>query len=197
MRRSLGRALGVLGLLVPVVGSAEVFINELHYDNADADVGEAVEVVATAGEDLSQYSLYFYNGSTGGLSTATSPNPQAIGAGATVSCGADVRIAVVTPNQIENGAQDGIAPVAPRGAVVQFLSYEGTLVANAGPASGMGSTDIGVMESGGTPVGSSLQLAGNGTVPADFSWQEAAAATFGGCNTGQTFGTPVDNPPEV
>src|SRR5690606_28463615 len=85
MRRSRGRALGVRGLLVPVVGSAEVFINELHYDNAGADVGEAVEVVATAGEDLSQYSLYFYNGSTGGLSTATSPNPQAIGAGATVS----------------------------------------------------------------------------------------------------------------
>jgi hypothetical protein len=42
---------------------AAVFINEIHYDNLDVDAGEAIEVVATAGENLSDYDIVLYNGS--------------------------------------------------------------------------------------------------------------------------------------
>ncbi|TQU90016.1 ribonuclease, partial [Xanthomonas perforans] len=46
--------------------NAAVFINELHYDDAGAsgDSGEGVEVVATAGESLSGYRIYLYNGNS-------------------------------------------------------------------------------------------------------------------------------------
>lgn len=197
MRILFRSALLACGISFALPAAAEVFINELHYDDADADSGEAVEVVATAGEDLTAYGLYFYNGGTGGLSTATSPNPQTIGAGNTINCGADIKIAVVSPNQIENGANDGIALIGPGNTVVQFLSYEGTLTANAGPANGQTSTDIGVSEPGTTPEATSLQLGGNATTYSGFNWNSSATSTFGACNNGQTFGTPVDNPPQL
>ena len=44
---------------------ASVFINEFHYDNTGADTGEFVEVTATAGTDLTGYSLVLYNGNGG------------------------------------------------------------------------------------------------------------------------------------
>ena len=53
-------AAALLALSQPL--SAAVFINELHYDNAGADVGEAVEVVATGGESLAGYTVVLYNG---------------------------------------------------------------------------------------------------------------------------------------
>ena len=46
--------------------NAEVFINEFHYDDATSsgDVGEKIEVIATAGENLSTYRIYLYNGTS-------------------------------------------------------------------------------------------------------------------------------------
>lgn len=44
-----------------------VFINEIHYDNASADVNEAIEVAAPAGTDLAGWSLVLYNGSNGAV----------------------------------------------------------------------------------------------------------------------------------
>src|SRR5512138_3614566 len=42
-----------------------VFINEIHYDNAGTDSGEAIEVAGPAGTDLTGWSLVLYNGSGG------------------------------------------------------------------------------------------------------------------------------------
>ncbi|REM99346.1 ribonuclease, partial [Mycobacterium tuberculosis] len=72
---------------------ADVFINELHYDDSTpaGDVGEAIEVVATAGEDLSGYRLYLYNGSTPSAAAVYANN--AVPAG-TASCGS-ARLATV------------------------------------------------------------------------------------------------------
>ena len=197
MRLSPPRGLAALALLLPLAAHGEVFVNEIHYDNDGADSNEFVEVVATAGEDLSQYALYFYNGNTGGLSTSTSPNPQSLAAGQSVTCGTAVRIAVLSPNQIENGGPDGIALVGPGASLIQFLSYEGSFAANAGPASGSTSIDIGVSEPGTTPVGQSLQLSGSGASYPDFTWQAPATATPGTCNTGQSFGAAVDVAPTL
>ena len=182
---------------------ADVFINELHYDDSTpaGDVGEAIEVVATAGEDLSGYRLYLYNGSTPSAASVYANTP--VPAGTAASCGA-ARIAVASypSNGLQNGPNDGIALVDPAGQVVQFLSYEGTLTAAGGPAAGMTSQNIPVAESNGTAPGTSLQLTGSGSQYAHFTWAESAAQTFGGCNTGQSFsgspGTPGPNtPPSV
>lgn len=176
------------------VAWGEVFINEIHYDNLDADTGEAIEVVATDGEDLTQYRIVLYNGSGG-----AQYDDDAVPAGSLSACGAQVRFATITypTNGLQNGAPDGIALVGPGNSVVQFLSYEGSFVAAGGPADGLTSTDIGVSETNATPVGHSLQLSGSGSAYADFTWQAPAASTFTGCNTGQTFAPPVDNPPTV
>ncbi|MEO0557815.1 MAG: T9SS type A sorting domain-containing protein, partial [Bacteroidota bacterium] len=86
---------------------------------------------------------------------------------------------------VQNGGSDGIALVSPSGDVVEFVSYEGTVTASSGPASGQTSEDIGVAETSSTPVGHSLQLAGTGTA---FTWMAPGTATPGQPNTGQTLG---------
>lgn len=188
-------ALGLAFVAAPA--SADVFINEIHYDDATSsgDTGERIEVVATAGETLSSYRIYLYNGAT--PSAAVTYDNDLVPAGSLVSCGASVRIASLgyPRNGIQNGPKDGIALVNPGGQVVQFLSYEGAITASNGPAAGRTSVNLPVSESGSDPAGRSLRLAGSGTTYANFSWQAAATASFGACNAGQTFAAP--NPPPV
>ena len=45
----------------------QVFVNELHYDNAGTDAGEAIEVAGPAGTDLAGWSVVLYNGSGGAV----------------------------------------------------------------------------------------------------------------------------------
>ena len=52
-------------LLLAQYASAQVFINEIHYDNSGTDTGEAIEVAAAAGTDLTGWTIVLYNGSTG------------------------------------------------------------------------------------------------------------------------------------
>ena len=93
---------------------------------------------------------------------------------------------VVSPSSFQNGP-DGIALIDNADNVIQFLSYEGTLTATNGPASGMTSTNIGVSESSSTALGFSLQLQGTGSSYGDFSWASPQSNTFGSVNNGQTF----------
>ncbi|MFD0740055.1 endonuclease [Lysobacter koreensis] len=183
--------------LLPLSAQAAVFINEIHYDDATAsgDVGERVEVVATAGESLSGYRIYLYNGST--PSAATYYDNDLVPAGSVVSCGGSARIATVAypSNGIQNGANDAIALVDGSGALVQFLSYEGAVTGSNGPAAGRASSNLAVAESASTAAGTSLQLGGSGSSYASFSWQASGTQTFGACNRNQTFSTP--NPPPV
>lgn len=159
----------------------DVFINEIHYDNAGTDVGEFVEIAGPAGTDLTNWSLILYNGG-GGASYDTValsgviPNEGGTGFGA---------ISTSFPsNGIQNGAPDGVALVDPSNNV-QFLSYEGTFTAVGGPADGITSTDIGVVEPG--AIGESLQLIGTGSVATDFTWTGPVAESPGTINSGQTF----------
>lgn len=188
-----GAVLAALSGLASVAQAVTpVFINEIHYDDSTAagDVGEAIEIVGPAGTDLTGWTVVLYNGS-GGASystlnlSGTIPN-QCSGHG-TVN---------VPALGLQNGAPDGIALV--QGTTVkQFLSYEGTFAATNGPANGMTSVDIGVSETNSTAPGTSLQLTGSGSNYEDFAWQGSATASFGQCNTGQSFGPPVDLPPSV
>jgi hypothetical protein len=180
------------------VSAASVWINEFHYDNVGTDTGEAIEIAGTAGTDLTGWSLVRYNGATGQVYTTPAANPAGsdVLSGTIPDLGGGFGVVVVNylADGIQNGAPDGIALVDSSSAVVQFLSYEGSFTAINGPASGLTSTDVGVAESGTTPVGYSLQLTGSGSSYADFSWAAAQASTFGAVNTGQSF---VPLPPAV
>ncbi len=164
---------------------SEIFINEIHYDNAGTDADEGVEIGARAGTDLTGWSLVAYNGSNGTLYDTL------------------VLSGTITDQQngfgtkffaipgLQNGAPDGIALVKPDNSVVMFLSYEGSFAATGGPAIGLTSTDIGVSQSGSDAAGMTLQLSGVGFVYEQFTWQPPAASTYNLSNNNQTFGSLV------
>jgi predicted extracellular nuclease len=163
---------------------ANVFINEIHYDNTGTDVGEAIELAGLAGIDLTDWSIVLYNGANGLVYTTTSLSG--------VIPDQDNGLGTVTfdypTNGIQNGSPDGIALVDNNGSVVQFLSYEGSFIAVDGIAAGMTSIDIGVSQGSSTPIGASLQLTGTGRTYTDFAWMETTSDTFDGINQGQSFG---------
>ncbi|MEO8002588.1 MAG: endonuclease [Arenimonas sp.] len=179
--------------------NAEVFINEFHYDDSTSsgDTGEKVEVLATAGENLATYRIYLYNG-TGNTTAATYYDNDLLPAGSNVTCGATVKIAVLSypSNGIQNGANDGIALVNGSGSLVQFISYEGAIKASNGPAAGVTSTNLSVAEDNNTAPGKSLQLGGTGTGSSSFTWRAAATQTSGACNNSQSFTAP-NTPPSI
>lgn len=165
----------------PVPGIAEVFINEIHYDNVNADVDEGIEVAGPAGFNLTGWQLIHYDGSGGGVVDTVPlsgliPDQQ----------GCMGAIWFPIPG-LQNGAPDGVALINGQGAVVQFLSWEGTFAATAGPAQGVTSVDIGVEQTNSTPIGQTLQLQGTGSRYADFTWSQPVTQTRGQVNTGQTF----------
>jgi len=180
------RILVAVSLLIGLSNAAmaDVFINEIHYDNSGSDVDEAIEVAGDAGTDLSGWSIVLYNGNNSQTYNTINlsgliPNQQD---------GFGTLNFILSSNGLQNGAPDGMALVDPADQVIQFLSYEGIITATNGPANGMTSTDIAVSESSSTPVGHSLQLAGVGSQASDFSWEEASANTYDAVNTNQTFG---------
>ncbi|MGB5246149.1 MAG: hypothetical protein WBN34_06345, partial [Woeseia sp.] len=148
----------VLYSFASTAAAQTVFINEIHYDNDGTDSGEAIEVAGPAGTDLTGWSIVLYNGSNGAVYGTTDLS----GVITNQQAGFGTVVVSYPSNGIQNGSPDGIALVN-AGTVIQFLSYEGTLTATDGPASGMTSTDIGVAEASTTPVGESLQLTGSGT----------------------------------
>ena len=182
--RSMNIVRGMLlatALLLSSLASAQVRISEIHYDNASTDVGEAIEVSAPAGTDLSGWQIVLYNGN-GFASYGT----QVLSGVVPATCGArGVLVTNYPANGIQNGDPDGIALVDNNDVLVEFLSYEGTFVAGNGPAAGILSTDIGVREAGTEPAGNSLARNVSGT------WNGPAASTFGACNDD---GTPPPTP---
>ncbi len=178
--------MGFFTLSLLKVNAQTVFINEIHYDNLSTDAGEAVEIAGPAGTDLTGWIIQPYNGNGGVI---YSPIGNLSGVIPDLDNGYGVVSVFISG--LQNGAPDGLALVDASNNVVQFLSYEGTLTATNGPANGMTSTDIGVSESGSGAIGSSLQLAGTGTVYADFTWQAEAPNTFDAVNTGQVFSVVV------
>ncbi|MFJ6197372.1 ExeM/NucH family extracellular endonuclease [Micromonospora sp. NPDC092111] len=162
-------ASGALALASGAVAHAEPApavptVSEIHYDNAGTDTGEAIEIEAPAGFDLTGWQIVLYNGANG-----AAYNTRTL-SGAVPAAG--VVVASYPPDGIQNGAPDGVALVSPTGTVAEFLTYEGTFTAVGGPANGLTGTDIGVEETTTTPVGQSLQKI-NGT------WNPPAPHTFG------------------
>lgn len=163
---------------------SEAFINEFHYDNEGSDRLEFVEVVCPEDWlDQDLLSLTLYNGSSG---TAYG-RPYGLDRFALGEVVNGYRLLVLDVS-MQNGAPDGFA-LAQDATVLQLLSYEGTFTATNGVAAGLLSTDVGVMELPATPLGTSLQLSGQGVSYFDFAWQPSVPHTRGYHNLGQTIGS--------
>jgi len=193
LRRSLALLIAVAAYSLAPAALAQVFVNELHYDNSGTDTGEAIELAGPAGTDLGGWSIVLYNGSTGAVYNTTALS----GTIANQQGGLGTVVVNYPSNGIQNGAPDGIALVNAGDTVIQFLSYEGMFTAVGGPADGLMSVDIGVAEASGTPIGDSLQLTGSGSSAAEFTWAAAQPNTFGAVNAGQTFGGGQPAEPEI
>ena len=122
----------------------KVFINEIHYDNAGTDTGEAIEVAGPAGTDLTGWTVVLYNGS-GGASYDT----DALSGVLADQGGGFGTTSISYPRMASRTAfPTAMALVDNCGVVQQFLSYEGAFTAAGGPADGLTSTDIGVIQNG-------------------------------------------------
>jgi hypothetical protein len=163
------------------------WINEIHYDNVSTDVDEVIEIVieSPGSYTLSDFEVYLYSGAV--QLTYDNENLANFTVGNTEL---NYTFFYWYPTQVQNAssAPDGLALVY-QGSVIsgQFLSYEGTLTALDGPAAGLTSVDIGVVEGSDTPVGESLQLSGTGLQYSDFTWEPPATSTVGGLNNNQNF----------
>ncbi|MGH1437974.1 MAG: choice-of-anchor I family protein, partial [Lewinella sp.] len=151
----------------------DAFISEFHYDNTGGDENEFIEI-AIANDfdgDVDNLVLTLYNGSNGSVygsfdfSDFTEGDDDGIFTYYTL---------VTAVNGIQNGSPDGLA-LSCDDMPLEFLSYEGDFMAQAGPAQGMTSTDIGVSEPGSAPLNSSLQLI-------DGVWTLTCQNTFGTTN---------------
>ena len=151
-----------------------VRFSEIHYDNFGADINEALEIEGPAGTDLTGWSVVLYNGNGGGVYDTRSLS----GTIPSMCSGRGVVYLIYPPDGIQNGSPDGFALIDGSGAVVEFLSYEGSITATNGPANGQTSYNIGVSQTS-TPIGRSLSRNSAGL------WQAPATATIGACNNGE------------
>lgn len=167
------------------------FINEFHYDNSGTDVGEFIEIAGLAGTDLSQYSIVRYNGTSAPtaaiLSSAGGSLSPLSGVITDMQNGYGVISFALPANGLENGSSDGFALVGPGNVVLEFLSYEGVISTAVGAAAGLTSTDVGVLENGTNPIGTSIARTGTGTQGSDFTWVLDTDDTPGAINNSQSF----------
>jgi endonuclease/exonuclease/phosphatase family metal-dependent hydrolase len=171
----------------------DVFVNEFHYDNTGADVGEFVEIVS--GPDFqpkfSEIDVLFYNGNDGKIyHTLNLAGPEF--SRTTTTNAFDIFTADLG-GTIQNGP-DGIALVnRTTNQVIHFLSYEGVFTGTEGSALGVTSTNIGVSQRGSEPVGfNALGLTGSGGTRSNFAWSKILGPySKGAVNAGQTLVNPA------
>ena len=155
-------------------------LNEFHYDNAGADIGEFVEVVLTGVTSPGAVNLTLYNGNSGSPYNVINVGSTFDSHG-TLGDGNRYYSVMLPPNGLQNGAPDGIA-VDEGGILREFWSYEGAFTAFDGPAAGVTSTDVGAAEMSSTPPGSSIERVNFGS-----TWVLSEAAnTRGAINSAST-----------
>ncbi len=152
------------------------FINEFHYDNGGADTNEFIEIAVPAGADATQLTITLY------ASTGAMYNSFTLTSAEFVSSDGTYDYYAWYPTSIQNGGADGFSLSCSDGSVLQLLSYEGTLTATDGPASGQTSTDVGVAEDGGTTSTQSIMFDGA-------AWLTMCIADPGAANDTSTCGT--------
>ena len=159
-----------------------VRFSEIHYDNFGTDANEAIEIEGPGGTDVSGWRIVLYNGNGG---VTYEPTTTLTGSIPTQCDGRGTLAVTYAVNGLQNGAPDGFALVDASGALVEFLSYEGTFAATNGPAVGITSTQLTVSEEPAPAVGVSIQRNALGV----WSLQPA--------NPGYCFGVTPPPPPNT
>ena len=199
LRRSSAVAVALALCALPATAQTTAWINEFHYDNSGADVGEFIEVVLPILADPAAYQLQLYNGGNGARYDSATLDGADCVAGDTVDADGDTvddfRLYLCTPGSLQNGTPDGIAlvgvdPINAAYPLLHFLSYGGPFTGSNSDLEGQTSLDVGVAESPSTPVGSSLALTGAGQAYEAFTWTVDSDDTPGQVNNGQTFAPP-------
>ncbi len=155
------------------------WINEFHYDNAGADLNEMVEVVIEniGSYSLSDFTLTLYNGDGGVVYDSYSLSTFDVG-----NSMGSYFVFSKSISGIQNGP-DGFA-LDYEGHVISFISYAGSFTAADGPAAGLTSDDIGIVQDGTSPADISVYLSGIGSQYSDFTW-ELGESTTGNVNNNQ------------
>uniref|UniRef100_A0A7S3Q2G5 LTD domain-containing protein n=1 Tax=Chaetoceros debilis TaxID=122233 RepID=A0A7S3Q2G5_9STRA len=137
---------------------AQVWINEFHYDNAGRDEDEFVEIGCNSAVDVSNYKIFLY-GKDGAMSIDRNGMTKIkILQG---QCTPDKFVFQDyggVDNNLANSGPRGIALTDASGKLLDFISYEGTVVASNGPAAGSSSIDVGVSQNSSTRRDQSIQL---------------------------------------
>jgi uncharacterized protein len=198
---SVAASVAVVGLpaAATAVAPTAPFISEIHYDNAGTDTGEFVEVHLPPGTSSAGLSVVRYNGATGAVYTTPSA-PVLPEVTAPIDTPA-VAVVEYPVNGLQNGGAanpepDGLALVRGGTQVLEFLSYEGSFTATDGPAAGMTSMNIGVVEAGTEPAGQSLSRVYD---PAQDTlvWSGPATATKGAVNSAAATPDPEPEPTDA
>jgi uncharacterized protein len=192
----------VMTLMSPSIANADLFINEIDYDNAGADTVEWIEIVGTAGTSLSNYELAFYNGAAGNptpntpyvtydLAPASFTFANETNGWGFFVVGLSAATFGVTPDftpggwvsdEIQNGAPDGVqlrlkAPVTN----VHLIEYEGDHAS-------IPHDQTTLLADNSTDVRTTLYLTGLGDGFSDFTFANVVnSGTPGALNLGQTL----------
>lgn len=149
-RRRPGRAAAVgvavlaAGLLAcpPAVAAHGVpYVSEIDYDNPGGDSSERIEISGPEGLDLAGWSVVLYDGDD----TSRASYRRTSLSGRVGESGTFV-LAYPVSNSIRNDEPGGVALVDPDGRVAEFVSYGGSFTAARGPAAGLVSDDLGVLD---------------------------------------------------
>ncbi|GAQ84236.1 hypothetical protein KFL_001810160 [Klebsormidium nitens] len=159
-------------------GATAVFIDEIHWENAILDFGEAVEVFGPLGLDIAGYVLTRYAGFLNDVGQACN-TPDCIAAGYeftfppntiltdpdNTGSGAGTVVVVFPPEGLPNvGAQISLSDTT--GQVLDYLTYASlgslarTTPASVGAALGLTPDVVTTQESGSAPAGLSVQRTG-------------------------------------
>lgn len=122
------------------IQAQSVWINEFSYDPAGTDTSEFIEIAGISGTELDVYKLVFYNGSDSSVYYSKTLSDTLKGTGTYATKVFHFN------SKIQNGAPDAIALVYNNTQIIQFISYEGTILAKDGAATGLTSTDVGVTQ---------------------------------------------------
>ena len=176
--------------------TTNLWINEIHYDNAGTDTLEGFEVAGPAGTDLSCYKAYMYNGNGGGIYDSLTLG----GIIPAENCNFGAIWFPLASGGLQNGAPDGLAiaymPLATgcgaTGAdqLIDFITYEGALTGTSGIAAGVAAVNIIANEAANSPVGTSIQVLAtpeSGLATNLRVWCTGKPRTPGVLNAGQNF----------
>lgn len=194
-------ALALVGLFA-LTAKADIWINEIDYDQPGTDNAEFVEIaitdamLASADGTNSTLVIEFFNGSSG---STTDDEYSQFGFGdltfGSATGGVNFYSLNLGTNGLQNGDPDGLGISLDNGTQLELLSYEGSFTVQ-GPSSvwdGVVTTDIGVEESNGDDPNLSLIRTGAGATAADFTWATTTSITNGAINAGQSI-TAVPEP---